>query len=44
MVKGFPWEVLVVIGYGSGCRIDGVGVELQELHAQYLIRRYSAAF
>ena len=34
----------VVIGDGSGCGIGGVGGELQELHAQFLIQRYSAAF
>ena len=44
MVKGSPSEALVVIGDGSGCGIGGVGGELQELHAPFLIRRYSAAF
>ena len=44
MVKGFPSEALVIIGDGSGCGLGGVGGELQELHAQFLIRRYSAAF
>ena len=44
MVKGSPLEALVVIGDGSGCSIGGVGGELQELHAQFLIQRYSAAF
>ena len=43
MVKGSLSEALVVIGDGSGCSIGVVGVELQELHAQFLIRRYSAA-
>ena len=41
MVKGSSSEALVVIDDGSGC---GIGGELQELHAQFLIRRYSAAF
>ena len=41
MVKGSPSEALVVIGDGSGCGIGGVG---GELHVQFLIRRYSAAF
>ena len=44
MEKGSPSEALVVIGDGSGCGIGGVGEELQELHAQLLIQRYSAAF
>ena len=44
MVDGSPSEALVVIGDGSSCGIGGVGGELQELHAQFLIRRYSAAF
>ena len=44
MVKGSPSETLAVIGNGSGCGIGGVGGELQELYAQFLIRRYSAAF
>ena len=44
MVKAFPSEALVVIGDGSGCDVRGVAGELQELHAQFLIRRYSAAF
>ena len=44
MVKGSPSDVLVVIGDESGCGIGVVGGELQELHAQFLIRRYSAAF
>ena len=42
MVKGSHSEALV--GDESGCGIGGVGGELQELHAQFLIRRYSAAF
>ena len=44
MMKGFPLEGLVVIGDGSGCGVGEVGGELQELHAQLLIHRYSAAF
>ena len=44
MMKGFPSEDLVVIGDGSGCGIGGVGGDLQELYAQFLIRRYFAAF
>ena len=44
MVKGSPSEALVVIYDGSGGGIGGVGRELQELHAQFLVRRYSAAF
>ena len=44
MVKGSPSEVLVVIGDGSGFGIGGVDGELKELHARFLIRRYSAAF
>ena len=42
MVKGR--EALVVIGDESGFGICGVGGELQEMHAQLLILRYSAAF
>ena len=37
MVKGSPSEALVVISDGSGCCISGVGVELKELHSQFLI-------
>ena len=44
MVKGSSSEALVVIGDGSGFGIGGVGGELQELHAQFLIRRYSLRF
>ena len=44
MVKGSPSEALVVIGDGSGYAIGGVVGELQELHSQFFIRRYSAAF
>ena len=44
MVNGSPSEDLVVSGDVSGFGIGGVGGELQELHAQYLIRQYSAAF
>ena len=44
MVKGSSSEALVVIGDGSGFGIGGVGGKLQELHTQFLIRRYSAAF
>ena len=44
MVNGSPSEALVVIGDGSGCGIGEVGVKLQELHVQFLTRRYSAAF
>ena len=44
MVKGSPSEALVVIGDVSGFGICGKGGELQEMHAQFLIRRYSAAF
>ena len=44
MVEGSPSEALVVIGDGSGFGIGVVGGELQELHAQFLIRRHSAAF
>ena len=44
MVKGFPSEALDAIGDGSGCGVGGVGMELQELHAQFLIRQLSAAF
>ena len=44
MVKGSPSEAFGVIGDGSGFGICGVGGELQEMHAQFLIRRYSAAF
>ena len=36
-----PLEALVVIGDGSDCGIGGVG---GKLHAQFSIRRYSAAF
>ena len=43
MVKGSLSEALVVIGDGSGFGIGGVGGELQEIHAQFLIRRYSTA-
>ena len=32
------------IAGGCGCDVGRVGGELQELHAQSLIRRYSAAF
>ena len=41
MVKGSASEALVVIGDGSGCGIGRVG---GELHANFLNRRYSAAF
>ena len=44
MVKGSPSEDLVEISDGSGCGIGGVDGELEELHAQFLIRLYSAAF
>ena len=44
MMKGSPSEALVIIGDGSDFGICGVGGELQEMHAQLLIRRYSAAF
>ena len=44
IVKGSPSKALVVIGDGSGFGIGGVGGELQELHAHFLVRRYSAAF
>ena len=44
MVKGSPSETLVVVGDGSGFGICGVGGELQEMHAQFLIRLYSDAF
>ena len=44
MVKGSQSEAFVVIGDVSGFGIRGVGGELQELHAQFLIRRYSVAF
>ena len=44
MIKGFLSEALVVIGDGSGCCVGGVSGELQALHAQFLIRRYSDAF
>ena len=44
MVKGFPSEALVVVGDGSSFGICGVGGELQEMHVQFLIRRYSAAY
>ena len=44
MVKGSPSEALVVIGDGSGFGICGGGGKLKEMHAQFLIRRYSAAF
>ena len=43
-MKGSPSEALVIIGDGSGFGICGVGGELQEMHAQFIIRRYSAAF
>ena len=39
MMKGSPSEALVVIADGSGFGIGGAGGELQELHAQFLIRR-----
>ena len=41
MMKGLPSETLVVIGDGGGCGIGGVGGELQELHAHFLIRRHT---
>ena len=44
MVKGSPSEALVGIGDGSGFGICEVGGELQELHAQFLIRWYFADF
>ena len=44
IMNGFPSEALVVIGDGGGCGIGGVGGEMQEMHAQCLIRRYSAVF
>ena len=44
MVKGSPSEALVVVGDGRDFGICGVGGELQEMHVQFLIRRYSAAF
>ena len=44
IVKGSPSESFVVISDGSGFDMCGLGGELQELHAQFLIRRYSAAF
>ena len=44
MMNGFRSEALVVIGDGNGCGVGGVGGELQDLHAQFLIRRYSTAF
>ena len=44
MVNGSSSEAIVVIGDGSGFGIGGVGGELQELHDQFLIPRYSAAF
>ena len=44
MVNRSPSEDVVVIDDGSDCGIGGVGGKLQELHAQFLIRRYSAAF
>ena len=37
MVKRSPLEALVVIGDVSCCGFGGVGGELQELHAQFLI-------
>ena len=43
MVKGFPSTYFIEIDGGSGCGVCKVGGELQELHAQSLIRRYSAA-
>ena len=36
--------MLVVVGDGSGFGICGVGGELQEMHAQFLISWYFAAF
>ena len=44
LMKGFPSEDLVVISDRSSCDVGGVGGELQELHVQFLIRRYSPAF
>ena len=44
MVKGFPSEALPVIGDGSSCVIGGVVGELQELHAHFIIRRYSMGY
>ena len=41
MMTVFPLAALVVIGDGGGC---GVGAAGGELHAQFLIRWYSAAF
>ena len=39
MMKGFSSEAFVRIGGGSDCGIGGVGGELQEPHAQFLICR-----
>ena len=44
MMKGSQSEALVVVGDASSFGICGVGRELQEMQAQFLIRRYSAAF
>ena len=41
MVKGFPSIACIGIDGGSVCDVGIVG---GELHAQFLIRRYSAAF
>ena len=44
MVNEFPSIACVGIDVGSGCGFGRVGGELQELHTQFLIRLYSAAF
>ena len=44
MAMGSPSEAFIVIGDGSGCGNGGLGFDLHELHTQFLIRRYSAAF
>ena len=42
--KGLPTEDLVVIADGSSCGVGGVVLELQDVHAQFLICRYSTVF
>ena len=44
MVHELISTACVEIYGGSSCGVGGVGEKLQELHAQSLIRQYSAAF
>ena len=43
MANGFPSTACVGIDVGNGCGVAGGCIELQELQAQSLIRRYLGA-